>query len=88
MDILSGFSRAQFSHIDLKNSNQNIEKNTESQTYLVVPPFAAIFETNMSSSSLEDLNCKFYVLTSILALAPILHTTERVKTKLFDLKVS
>jgi len=43
----------------------------------VGPPFFAIFETSTSSSSLEDLDCKFYVLTSVPALAPVLHTTGR-----------
>lgn len=48
-------------------------------SYLEVPPSSAISETSMFSGNLEDLNYRFYALTSILALAPILHTTAKRK---------
>lgn len=45
------------------------------RSYLAVPPSAATSETSRSSGSLVDWGCKFYVWTSVPALAPVLHTT-------------
>lgn len=79
--IVTGLSIVQCSMFLNSYSFTHLESETRENSYLEVPPSAAIFETNMFSSSPEDLNYMFYVLTLVLALVPILNTTAKKEQK-------
>lgn len=71
-------------HPQKKPQKKHVDGEWRARSYLAVPPSAATSETSRSSGSLADWGCKFYVWTSVLALAPVLHTTARSsKTSVF-----
>lgn len=64
-------------HPQKKLQKMQPEWEWRTRSYLAGPPSAATSETSRSSGSLVDWGCKFYVSTSVPALAPVLHTTAR-----------
>ena len=64
-------------HPQKKPRKKYVDGEWRVRSYLAVPPSAATSETSRSSGSPADWGCKFYVWTSVLALAPVLHTTVR-----------
>lgn len=71
-------------HPQKKPQKKHVDGEWRARSYLAAPPSAATSETSRSSGSPADWGCKFYVWTSVLALAPVLHTTARSsKTPVF-----
>lgn len=71
-------------HPQKKPQKKHVDGEWRTKPYLAAPPSAATSETSRSSGSLVDWGCKFYVWTSVPALAPVLHTTARSsKTSVF-----